>query len=120
MKPVRVKYVYITAPNGVDTDILGHVMRRMQVLGPPVIRAVPFPGRRVDHWLALGGSHRITAAKKLGLAIIIRPMLPDQRIRHDINWGSLSKRTSVKKVAEVLMKPNKWRVKHRVAALIIR
>jgi len=118
MKPKpAIKWIYITAPNRVDPDILPDVVRRMKSLGPPVIRAIPLADKRVDHWLALEGSHRIAAAKKLDMAVIIRPMKLNQRIRHDVEDVS-PKRTTVKKVADSLNESG-HSIKYRVAALIL-
>jgi hypothetical protein len=118
MKPLRSKYIYLTTPNGINREVFPDIVRRMKSLGPPVLRAVPFPGKRVDHWLALEGSHRVAAAKKLGLVIIIRPMKLSQRIRHDINHGWLPGRTTVKRVVRTLMMFT-FKRKYRVAALIL-
>jgi hypothetical protein len=117
MKKFRIKYVYITTPNRPDLSILPDVMRLMESMGPPIIRAVPSLGDRVDHWIALEGSHRVVAAKKLGMAIIIRPMKPNQRIRHDVT-NVYPKRTTVKKVMHGLNECGQC-VKYRVAALIL-
>jgi len=118
MKKLRVKYVYITTPNRPDSRILSNVMWLMESMGPPIIRAVPAIGERVDRWIALEGSHRVAAAKKLGMAIIIRPMKLNQRIRHDVR-DVYPKRTTVKKVVDALNECGQC-VRYRVAALILR
>lgn len=77
MKLVKVK---IRIPNHPASDHLRLVKRQMVKRGRPVIRAIP----TLDGWLALEGSHRITAAQDLGLPIVIKPMGSKQRMRTDV------------------------------------
>jgi hypothetical protein len=54
---------YIVAPNKIDPKHLEQVKKEMQELGPPVIRAY-YDGEK---YIALEGSHRLRAAKDLGI-----------------------------------------------------
>ena len=51
--------------NGIDDELLEEVKAEMQVLGSPTIRVYDAQ----DYYYALEGSHRLTAAAELGLAV---------------------------------------------------
>ena len=115
-----IKKAWITTPNRANRDHLAEVLKIVRRRGPPVIRAVPYPGNKnKKHWLALEGSHRIAAAKKLGLCVIIKVMRPHQRIRHDVNLGCLPQRTTVAKLVKELQEDKSWRVCHWMSTLVI-
>jgi hypothetical protein len=52
-----------------DEQHLQQVMQQMQTLGAPTIKAVWM--ENYQHWVALEGTHRILAAKMLGITPII-------------------------------------------------
>lgn len=56
--------------NKTDPKHLALVKAEMATLGAPTIRAFDAG----DHWVALEGSHRITAAVDLGLPVIIEEL----------------------------------------------
>lgn len=67
--------------NPTDPDQLAAVMADMEALGAPTIRAC-WQG---DHWCALEGSHRVAAARLLGLPVVILEMDEDDDFGdHDI------------------------------------
>ena len=106
----------IQVPNDVIDEILDDVIRTMKRRGPPVIRAVRL---NPTGWIAIEGSHRVLAAKTLGLPVIIKPMDPSQRVRHDIRIaGNMSQRTTVGKLLDVLCENQPTRRWHQVEVLI--
>lgn len=62
----------IIIPNETNTRQLCHVAAKMRSLGPPAIRATW--SDYLCAWIALEGSHRLTAAHALGL----RPIIVEQ------------------------------------------
>ena len=74
---------FIYAPNRPMTDRLRKVSDRMTSMGPPTIHAY----WAKNHWIALEGSHRLVAAKALGLVPRICSVGSDETIAHD--WKSV-------------------------------
>lgn len=65
----------------VDQEKLESVMVEMKRLGPPIIRAC-WQG---DHYCALEGTHRVEAARILGMPVIIQAMDEDDEFEnHDL------------------------------------
>lgn len=70
----------IIAPNKVIAARLDRVLAKMQDLGAPTIKAY-WDGEK--YW-AVEGSHRLAAAKILGLTPVIEEVNIDDEIEHDI------------------------------------
>jgi hypothetical protein len=64
--------VRLFPPNEADPEHLAEVVRDLRRLGSPVLRAVRVPGG----WALLEGSHRVVAAKKLGVSVTLRTTDP--------------------------------------------
>ena len=60
----------IIVPNAIDDKHYNDVKSYMSKAGAPVIKAVYMPCW--DMWVALEGSHRVHAAKELGLEPVIK------------------------------------------------
>ncbi len=72
--------VSVQVPNPTDPAHLEDVIAEMRPRGSPTVLAV----RALDGWCALEGSHRVTAAAKLGLPITFVEVHPDTLIEgHD-------------------------------------
>ena len=68
--------------NEIDDAHLASVIADMRRLGPPRIRAC-WQG---DHYCALEGSHRVEAARRLGLPVLIVEMAEDALLcGHDLD-----------------------------------
>lgn len=67
----------ISILNPVFPRHLKRVKATMRLMGPPTIRAVWAPS--FGHWAALEGSHRVCAAKELGLRPIIKSVKYSRR-----------------------------------------
>ena len=77
-------YKVICTPNHTDADHLALVKASMIKLGAPTIHAVA--DRDNGQWLALEGSHRVQAAKDLGLTVnIINIGYLDELTDDDLN-----------------------------------
>jgi hypothetical protein len=93
--------VMLVAPNRANKEQLAKVMQEMQELGPPKIRAVWDGGA----YVALEGSHRLLAAKKLGIDPEITEMHPRQWLtNHDLY--DLPDKTSVARALRYLQNSN--------------
>jgi hypothetical protein len=79
------KTITIRIPNPPGRGHLKYVMATMKRRGSPRIRAI----RHNRSWVALEGSHRVSAAAKLGIPITIVEMKPSARMRTDV-WGNNS------------------------------
>lgn len=55
-----------------DPAHLDHVIGCMRIMGPPVLRGYQDP--ETGAWLMREGTHRLRAAKRLGLAPVIKPI----------------------------------------------
>jgi len=69
----------IYAPHKTEEEKLADVIAQMRIMGAPTIRAVNCG----DYYLAIEGSHRIAAAKALGLTPIIDCVKESDVISHD-------------------------------------
>lgn len=71
----------IFVPNHASTAHLAEMIEGLKKNGAPTVRAI-WQG---DHYRALEGSHRVAAAKVLGLPVIIEELQPtDKMLGHDI------------------------------------
>lgn len=70
----------VYAPHKADPKHLARVMDQMRTLGAPEIRAY-FNG---EVWYAVEGSHRLAAARELGLTPNMVELELDSHIQHDI------------------------------------
>lgn len=73
--------------NTVDRDHLDEVKAEMLALGAPTIHAVQAPHLGEDVWVALEGSHRIVAAKELGLEVEIEEVEYSDQDMRDFDWN---------------------------------
>jgi hypothetical protein len=101
---MRARAINIRIPNAPDARHLARVKKEMRKRGSPKIRVVKHEGS----WLALEGSHRITAAEQLGIPIILVEKKPESVIGHDV-WinGSLPKRSRVSTIVKELLQWHK-------------
>lgn len=65
-------FLYVRHP--CDPTRLAGVMDEMQKLGSPRIQCVEVPGG----WLAIEGRHRLSAAWRMGLPVVILPVVREQ------------------------------------------
>lgn len=72
----------VRAPNSIDPQHLRSVVTAMQKLGPPTIRVVKHPTKG---YAALEGSHRLAAAKKLGIKPNFEVVSPSS-VTHSSQW----------------------------------
>lgn len=84
-------------PNPIDPIHLEMVKADMLKNGAPIIRAYEYDGELY----AIEGSHRVTAARDLGIPIIIEYVNPDDVIKvHDIQ--DLPETTTVNEIIEYI------------------
>jgi hypothetical protein len=104
-------------PNQPDRRHLLEVKDEMRRRGSPRIRAV----RTKKGWVALEGSHRVTAAQKLGIPIILIEKKPDDRMTHDIWTGYGRPELPIRAtVARILEEFEYWGRPVRRTVLVIR
>ena len=83
----------IITVNEISQDHLDEVIEDMKQLGSPTIKAVWM--ECWDAWVALEGSHRVHAAKALGLEVDIKEVeystnkLCEVGVEDDINWMTI-------------------------------
>ena len=95
--------VRVQIPNPAGPLYLTDVKKCMKRRGPPRIRMIRV-GRQ---WIALEGSHRVTAARDLALPIIAVVKKPTDRMRHDFYSASgdeddLPRRATAARLAQEL------------------
>jgi hypothetical protein len=86
----------IHAPHAPNQRYLAQILKKMRRLGPPRLKA--YWRKKDDAWYALEGSHRIAAAKKLGLVPILDRVYLSWEIGHDTNevWPDKKVRSLLK------------------------
>jgi hypothetical protein len=70
--------IKVMLPNPAGFNHLQMVKQQMKKKGPPVIRIIWHPQKNA--YFALEGSHRLTAAKELGLKPVFKDMTGKKRI----------------------------------------
>lgn len=73
------RHSYIHLPHQTDPDHLAAVKAEMQRLGAPAVRVVDCG----DHYMAIEGTHRLTAAAELGIVPALEILEQDDLVEAD-------------------------------------